>query len=291
MKTIVKRVYILDGGCLELESSTLVAGKNYGRRIRVPVQMFLVETADGYVLVDTGNDPDVIADAPGTWGAELVRNVTPRMAPENHPYAQLELLGLTARDIRTVVYTHLHHDHAGGARFFPDALHIVQKAEYRWAFNPDRFAEMIYLKSDFGHTLQWQLADGDWCFSPGLHLLSTPGHTPGHQSVVLWDVPDIGTVIIAGDAVYCRENVERDVPPGIATSVPEASASLHRITALASATDATLLVSHEAEWFGLLPKAPEPLGPMNEDVRRFYDRGVAHVYGDTLEPAGQRLPS
>lgn len=282
MESIVKKVYVLDGGSLEVEASGLVSGKNFGQRVDVPVQMFLVDTTEGYILVDSGNDPDVIDDAEGTWGKELVAAVTPRMSRENHPYRQLELLGLTPGDIRMVIYTHLHHDHSGGARFFPEAMHVAQKAEYRWAFHPDRYSERIYLKSDFDHArLKWRLADGDWCIFPGVHLLSTPGHTPGHQSVVLWGVPDCGTVIIAGDAVYCRANIEEDTPSGVNTDVSAALLSMHRLTALAQATDATLLVSHETAFFELLPKAPAALGRLDAGVKHYYEHGVKRIYGES----------
>lgn len=280
MNTTVRQVYVLDGGSLEVEASSLISGKDCGTRVTVPVQLFLVETSHGYVLVDTGNDPNVIDDPIGTWGAELVKAVTPRMRPENHPYEQLGRLGLNAGDIKLVIYTHLHHDHAGGARFFPDALHIVQKAEYRWAFDPDTFTSRIYLKSDFSHeNLSWQLAEGDWCVLPGVQLLSTPGHTPGHQSIVLWDVPDCGNVIIAGDAINCRENVERDAPPGFAPDLTATMNSVHRLTALAHATDALLLVSHETAFFDLLPQPPKPLHYVDAEVRQYYQRGVNRLYG------------
>lgn len=282
MASVVRNMYVLDGGDLEVEASSLISGKNCGQHVTVPVQMFLLDTTHGYVLVDAGNDPNVIDDPVGTWGPDLVKAVTPRMKPENHPYRQLERLGLDSHDIRIVVYTHLHHDHAGGARFFPDALHIVQKAEYRWAFHPDRFTARIFLKSDFGHPeLEWQLAEGDWCFLPGIHLLSTPGHTPGHQSVVLWDVPDCGNVIIAGDAIACRENVECDAPPGFATDLTEAMASVHRLTALAQATDALLLVSHEQEFYNLLAKPPAALNRLDSETRRYYERGISRLYGES----------
>jgi glyoxylase-like metal-dependent hydrolase (beta-lactamase superfamily II) len=283
INTVVERIFVLDGGTLEVESSTIVSGKDFGKRIIIPVQLFLLQTSLGYVLVDTGNDPGVITDPERTWGAELSRLVVPHMEPRNHPYEQLGLLGIQPSEIKFVLYTHLHHDHAGGARLFPDAIHVVQKTEYRWAFNPDRFASRIYLQSDFGaENLTWRLADGDWLVLPGIQLFATPGHTPGHQSIVLWDVPECGTVILAGDAVYCRENVINDVPPGIATDTIQAQRSIHRLTALTQAVDGSLLVSHDFEFSRQLPKAPKPLGLLDAKLRRFYEDGVRTIYGDEL---------
>ncbi|MGH3644377.1 MAG: N-acyl homoserine lactonase family protein [Mycobacterium sp.] len=283
METIVEAVYVLNGGSLDVEASTIVPGSNFGSRLLIPVQMFLLKTRVGYILIDGGNDPDCIADPEKTWGADLAKAVVPHMTDENHPYAQLALLGLDAHDVKMVIYTHLHHDHCGSARFFPDAVHVVQKAEHRFAFNPDRFADRIYLRSDFGsENIRWQFADGDWLILPGIHLVATPGHTPGHQSVVLWDVPDCGTFIVAGDAVYCRENVRRDLPPGITTDALQASRSLHRLTALAHATDGSLFVSHDAESFAAMPKAPDPLQALDVASRRFYIDGERTLYGDGI---------
>jgi N-acyl homoserine lactone hydrolase len=285
MKTVVKKVFVLDGGALELDASVMVSLQNPGQRIRIPVTYFLLETSRGYVLVDTGNDPDVITDPAGTWGVPLAEAATPIMEPINHPLEQLKLLGLNANDVKMVVYTHLHHDHCGGARFFPDAVHVVQKAEYRWVYAPDRFATFPYVKSDYNHpNFNWQLAEGDWSILPGVQLISTPGHTPGHQSVALWDVPDVGSVILAGDAANCRDNFAMDTPGGITSDATAAVSSLHRLTALATSHDANLLVGHDMGFFEMLPKAPNPLTRLSDEARAFCNQGVHTVYSHLKDP-------
>ena len=99
VNTVVKKVYVLDGGELELDASVMVSLNRPGERIRIPVQYFLVETTRGFVLVDTGNDPDVIDDAEGTWGIPLAQAATPIMEKRNHPLEQIKLVGLDASDI------------------------------------------------------------------------------------------------------------------------------------------------------------------------------------------------
>jgi glyoxylase-like metal-dependent hydrolase (beta-lactamase superfamily II) len=285
MDSVVRKLYVLDGGLLELDASVMVSGDRLGTRIRIPVQMFLAETSKGYVLIDTGNNPDVIDDAEKAWGVQLAQAATPIMTPENHPYAQLKLLGLSADDIKMVIYTHLHHDHCGGARFFPDALHVVQKAEYRWVSYPDRFSTAPYVPYDYGHqNLRWQLAEGDWCIMPGIHLISTPGHTPGHQSIALYDIPESGTVILTGDAVNCQANIATDTPGGITSDATAAVASLHRLTALARATDARVIVSHDLAVFERTPKAPQSIGRLSEDFYSFCEHGVKTLYGQAANP-------
>lgn len=287
-KTVVRKVYILDGGELELDASVMVNAMNPGKKIRIPVRQFLVETDRGFVLIDTGNDPEVIKGqevAEQRWGVALANAAKPLMQPHQHLYEQLKLVGVTADDIKLVVYTHLHHDHCGGAGLFPDSLHVVQKAEYRWAMQLDHFASVPYRTHDYNHSnLDWRFAEGDWSILPGIHLISTPGHTPGHQSIALWDVPDVGSLIIAGDAVNCRDNIALDAPGGITSSAASAVESVHRITALAQAMDASVMVSHDAGFYEVLPMAPEPLRRFTEEEQAFLQKGIRTVYEGLSDP-------
>lgn len=174
METVVKNIYVMDSGRLTVEGSTLVPGTNYGVPQTIPVQFFLVETTKGFILVDAGNNPDVITDPIGAWGFDLASAANPDMQPQNHPYEQAKLLGLGADDIKMIIYTHLHHDHCGGGRFFPDALHVVQKAEHRWAFQPDSFARKPYSEKDFRQPdLRWQARGG---------LVHPARHPPAHDA-------------------------------------------------------------------------------------------------------------
>lgn len=260
MRTAVRAVYLLDGGTLDVESSKVVPGQDFGRILRVPVQMFLVETTRGYVLIDAGLNPDVIDNPVAAWGPDLAAAARPTMHERHHPYAQLALLGLTASDLTRVIYTHLHHDHAGGASLFPRAQHVVQRREWQWARRPSTFARGAYVESDYHRPeLCWQFADGDLMVMPGVHLVATPGHSPGHQSIVLWDAPDAGTLVIAGDAINCHANAEQDLPPGLSSDADEAVYSMHRLLALTEAAGATLLMGHDMSQFASLPKVPEPL--------------------------------
>lgn len=285
IRTAVKKIFVLDGGELEVDASLMVLGDHPGTKIRVPVQYFLIETSHGYVLVDTGNDPGVIENPEQIWGVPLAGASTPFMEDKHHPLEQVKLAGIDASDVKLVVYTHLHHDHCGGARFFPQAKHVVQKAEYRWVTAPDRFTSLPYIRTDFDHPeLSWTLADGDWCILPGFQLISTPGHTPGHQSVVLWDVPDAGHVILAGDAVNCQENLISDRPGGITSDATAGAASMHRLLALADTIDANLIVSHDLAFNARLPKAPQHFQGLDEEDRAFFRKGLSTLYPDVANP-------
>ncbi len=256
MKTVVQGMYVLDGGHMDVDASTTAFGLDPGKRLRIPVHFYAIVTSDGVILVDSGNDPGVVTDCAEVWGSELSARMQPLMDQGNHPYQQLMQVGLSPADVRCVIYTHLHHDHAGGGSLFPHALHVVQKAEYEWAREPDTFARIAYKQKDFADGRRWRMVDGDWLILPGVYLLATPGHTPGHQSVVLWDVPDAGTSIITGDAICCTEILTDDIPPAITTDSREAMRSVHRLVALANAFDASLLLSHAIDQAAYLPCRP-----------------------------------
>jgi N-acyl homoserine lactone hydrolase len=139
-------------------------------------------------------------------------------------------------DIKYVINTHLHWDHAGGNRFFPRAVFLVQRAEYRYALYPDQFYASLYVQSLFAPDseaeLHYELLEGDREIVKGVSVVMTPGHTPGHQAVVV-NLPRSGTIIFAGDAILTWENMEKDLPQGLCRHQALYLESLHRLVHLA----------------------------------------------------------
>jgi len=257
-KSSVKKFYIMDGGLIGIDKSLMTGGLDHGVWIKIPIPMFLVETDQGYILVDTGMNPDVMEDAAEAWGKELAEAVPPEMTEENDVRNCLDKLGLKPKDIKYVINSHFHHDHVGGNRFFTESEFIVQKAEFRFAQYPDNWYANRYLKKDFDYPLNYRLVEGDTEVVPGVHVLLINGHTPGHQSTVLYDVPDAGTMIFSHDAIYMRENIEKDLAPGICWNGDLAVVNMHRLMNLAKREDAEIIVSHDLEYFKTLPKSPQP---------------------------------
>ncbi|WP_261985716.1 MBL fold metallo-hydrolase [Microbispora sp. CSR-4] len=142
---------------------------------------YLVRAAGRTVLVDTGIGG---ADSPATW-APLPGRLTEELAAA----------GTAPEDVDVVVLTHLHSDHmggavAGGAPVFPNARHIVQRAEVEWASAPVRELILDPLRDLL------DVADGDVEAVPGVRVLHAPGHTPGHQCV------EAGDVVMSGDVLH-----------------------------------------------------------------------------------------
>lgn len=156
------------------------------------VHAFLLQTVDGLTLIDTGI---------GQLGRPPY-DVVGRIEDE------LASIGVSRDDIRHVIHTHLHADHAGGAcrpdggSRFPNAVHYVHPAD--WSFFARSADEQDFEGRRAITVLEEQgrldLDPDDREVAKGVRVVHTPGHTPGHRSVVLADGPT--TLLLAGDLVH-----------------------------------------------------------------------------------------
>jgi N-acyl homoserine lactone hydrolase len=186
-----------------------------------PVHGFVVTHPGGAALVDTGVGgwPELLSD----W------RVVNRSAAD-----ALAELDLTPADIGLVINTHLHFDHCGQNAVFPHASIYVQRTELS---RVEREARDIYDWFDFMNA-KFELLDGDAEILPGLSVITTPGHTSGHQSVVVQSAggdPDL----LVGDAAYTPRQYtapERDdLPPGQASDLAAWRDSVARMRATRAA--------------------------------------------------------
>ncbi len=171
-------------------------------------------------------------------------------------------LGLTLEGVQHVILGHLHWDHAGGTRRFPNAKFIVQQRELEFAAGRlphDESAQMGFSATEIVDVvrLNWEgrvlLVDGDArSFLPGLDIFLTPGHTIGTITACLDTIK--GRVCYASDAVYLYRNIEQDVPLGVALDPDESVESYRKIRQVVG--DGILIPSHEPAIFS----RPEELG-------------------------------
>jgi len=239
----VKSLHPLHNGFMGAERSLLFYGEFSSATTRIPIPAYLIRTSEGNVLFDTGLSPRAL---PG------LRRTDPlaRFEEADLLVNRLRALGLEPADVAMVVISHLHCDHAGGAELFPDSELIVQKDEYAYAHYPASFFAGFYYRKNFDLPgYRWRLLDGDTELAPGLTVLRSDGHTPGHQSLLV-ELPQSGPVILAGDACYWREHVERERVPGVVWNPTLALHSIKRLKTLARLTGARIFPGHDPEFWG-----------------------------------------
>jgi N-acyl homoserine lactone hydrolase len=162
-------------------SDVLVEGEPW------PGYLHAIEHPGGRILVDTGMI-DSTPELDEQWG--------PTIYPERIP-----------REVALVINTHLHFDHCGGNRLFPGIPIYVQRREREAAREPDyTIPEWV----DFDGATYVEL-EGEAEIAPGVRVLPTPGHTPGHQSVLV-ETAD-GLVVVAGDVAYRWEDFDAAAGP------------------------------------------------------------------------------
>jgi N-acyl homoserine lactone hydrolase len=180
-----------------------------------PVHGFVVTYPGGAVLVDSG------VGGPQKWLSDW-RVVNRSVADA------LDELGMTPGDIGLVINTHLHFDHCGQNAVFKHAAFYVQRAELDRA---RRESPQLADWFDFMNA-RFELLDGDTEILPGLSVLTTPGHTVGHQSVLVQS-PDGRPDLLTGDAAYTprqyRDPDRDDLPDGQARDVAAWRGSVQRM--------------------------------------------------------------
>ncbi len=248
------RLYILElGRCDVDKGAVLTPGAGDGLRVMIPIVGYLIRTDDGTnILVDTGMHRKHIADPLATHRghpfAEVLRII---MRPEDDVAHRLGALGLRSEDIHTLVSTHFHFDHAGNHADFGRSRILVQRACYEHAIASNAATRNLF---DLPH-LHYEMVDGDADVVPGVRLLETSGHVPGHQSVLV-RLPRTGPVILAIDAIYTRETRESENFKRYADP-PRALASARRLVELARQEGALLIYGHDPAQWETLRKSPQ----------------------------------
>lgn len=211
---------------------------------QIPIVCYLVQTVDGKnILIDSGL-PEVMPEEASDFenGQDVI--------------AQLASIGLQPDDIATVISTHYDIDHAGRHAAFPKAHYVVQRLHHLDAATNPRFA---------ANRPQWdqpaeriRLVDGDTELLPGLELIETSGHVPGHQSVLV-RLPKSGAVLLPIDAVPFGEGFTRDVQADGGSPDAEATrASTVKLLDLAEREHIGLVIfGHDKDQWEGLKKAPE----------------------------------
>lgn len=219
----------------------------------LPIHAWLIEHPEGLIVVDTGESSRPTTGLPHPYAA---LNVRFRVRPEDEIGRQLERAGFEPHDVRWVVMTHLHTDHDGGIGHFPNAEFIVAPGEYAEArgftgrlrgYVPQRWPKNwtpkpLELETEpygpFGRSLRLTRA-GD------VVIVSTPGHTAHHRSVVVED--GAKRLFLAGDTSYTQQAMLEGWVDGVGPDARVEQDTLGRIRGFALEHPTVYLPSHDPE--------------------------------------------
>lgn len=223
---------------------------------RLPIMCWVIEHEEGLLVVDTGESCH--ANDPGyqPWWHPLLRTCGRRwVAPEQEVGPRMRAIGLDPRDVRWVVMTHMHGDHAGGIDHFPSSQILMTDIEARMAFAS---AGPLYgfLNAHYPPWLKpvpvrfssgpWESFDASFALTKdgAIHLVPSPGHSLGHLSVAL--ETDRGVVLLAGDAAYSEAALLEGIVDGVALDGPAHRDSTARLRELCRRRAVVTQFAHDA---------------------------------------------
>ena len=226
----VKRLYLMQVGSMP--------------EYDIPIVCYLAQTDDGKnILIDTGL-PEIVPEDASEFenGQDVIE--------------QLASIGLTPDDVDTVISTHYDGDHAGRHAAFTKAQYVVQRVHHEDAPTNPRYAS---IRAQWDQPMERiRLVDGDTELLPGLELIETSGHVPGHQSVLL-HLPKTGAVLLTVDAVPFADGFTRDAQDDDSSPDAEATrASTIKLLDLVERDQVGLVIfGHDTAQWERLKKLPE----------------------------------
>jgi glyoxylase-like metal-dependent hydrolase (beta-lactamase superfamily II) len=260
LKETAMKLYCFESGIVCSYKHLFTLAVDVGMEFTVPVSYLLIEHPKGKVLFDTGNALEVVDNKKEHWG-DVLAAYDPVMLPEQWCVGALRSRGISPEDIGWVILSHLHPDRTGGIGRFPKAKYIIQQDEIHYAYAPDSFMRKVYIKKDFDKPVNWHFLHG-WeddmfdLFGDGsLVIYFTPGHTPGHQSLLV-NLRKTGKLFFAADSCYTNENLERNIPPGLAWNFGNCERTLQRIRHLRDEEGVRVIAGRDMHSWRQFKQAP-----------------------------------
>jgi glyoxylase-like metal-dependent hydrolase (beta-lactamase superfamily II) len=215
----------------------------YGdRRIQFVFSCYLVKHGNDYMLWDTGHSMSA-----------------PNVAPKESVVDQLAKLNVKPEQIKYVGISHYHADHTGQVASFPKATLLIGQAEWDAITAPKPAQGVNHAPFEGwkkGDNKVEPLPNDKDVFGDGtVVVLATPGHTPGHRSLLV-KLPQSGAYVLSGDAFHFRENYESGGVPWFNYDRAQTVASIERVKQLAANLKATVIIQHDARDIERLPAFP-----------------------------------
>lgn len=249
------RLYAIDCGRIQVKDAAPFSdtGDYDGKPLDVVVSCFLIRHPKGTLLWDAGLS-DEVAKAPNGVDAP---GGNFHLSMKKPLLAQLAELGLAPADVNYVAFSHLHFDHTGNANAFPQSTWLMNQTELAavdsdappFGMDPSQVSARKTAK------LETYAGDHDVFGDGKVRILTAPGHTPGHQ-VLMLELAGVGPVILSGDLYHTLENRKERNVPVFNTSRAQTLASFDRVEKLVANRKARFVVQHSNEDFAALPKFP-----------------------------------
>lgn len=247
------KLYALDCGHISLKDAGLFSdtGEYDGKPREMVDPCYLIRHPKGTLLWDTGLGDQMAANPAGVDNNGIHLSVPKTLQ------SQLTALGLKVDDVTHVAFSHFHFDHTGNANLFMHSTWILNSLELEAVLGPKPpFAADKAPISGYSK-VKAQMIDGDYdVFGDGaVRIFKMPGHTPGHQSLMV-HLPHAGAVMLSGDLYHTLQNRRERLVPPINTERADTLASMDRFERIAARTHARVIVQHAPEDFAAFPKFP-----------------------------------
>jgi len=255
------RLYVMDCGML---TPTTEGVERYHVSIaevgetRMPVPCFLVVHPKGTLIWDVGVIPDAVVEAQ-PQGARAAVNPTVAAFVQRTLKGQLAELGYAPSDVTHVAISHAHIDHTANLNMFAGSTWLTTRAErdFMWTENNPRVNPTFFGSLRNSPRVAFIEKEEHDVFGDGRVVIkAAPGHTPGHQVLVL-DLVSTGRVMIAGDLYhYAPDRTLRRPPPDNEFNVAQSAASRVRVEEYLKATKTALWIEHDFATIAKLKKPP-----------------------------------
>jgi N-acyl homoserine lactone hydrolase len=212
-----------------------------GLKVQLVFSCYLIRHGDDYLVWDSGQPATAGASAPKTSLVDL-------LAQANVKPEQVKFVGIS----------HMHPDHTGQARLLPHATLLIGKGDWDVITDPKAAAAATTPFAPWlsgGGKFEAVVGDKDVFGDGTVMMLYTPGHTPGHHSLLV-RLKDMGNVMLTGDLAHFHENYDSNGVPTFNTDRSQSLASLDRFKKLAANLKATVIIQHDARDIAKLPAFP-----------------------------------
>lgn len=250
-----ERLYVFDCGHLDFDNlDAFDRGGAYGGQPGEHASTcFLIRHPKGDLLWDTGLSDSINSEPGGIVGS------TYRLSMPKTLKGQLAGIGVAPADIEYLSLSHSHSDHVGNANDYTVSTWIVESAERDLMFSDKmRANEQAFQRYSALENAKTIQIDGAFdVFGDGsVRIISTPGHTPGHASLLV-TLKKAGPVLLAGDIYHSYKAREVRAIPTFNTDVEETLRSMDKFEVLAAETGARVIIQHEPDELAKLPVSPE----------------------------------